>query len=590
MLDLVWLKILHAQLVNICEEMGLAMMRTSYSPIFSEGLDFCCLILDRDGELVAMQNLNPAMMGQALYSGRWVIDDLGADSFEPGDVVVHNDPYRGGSHMPEHLLITPFFHGGALQGWVCNIAHVAEIGGMAPGSFSANATEIYQEGLRLPPVKLFRRGEPVQDVWRILLANHRTPDHSWGDFNAIVGSLRVGLRRLEALYDEHGAARIETSVPALFDYAEQWIRRDIAGLPDGTYSGEDCQEDDGFDKRSYWLRVDLTIRGDQMVVDWSRTDPQARGTINAPYPVTASATYAGIFQVIGSGAPINAGAIRPIDIVAPPGTVVNVRHPGACVGGQTELQPRIVDLIQGRVLSQVAPERCSAASGGTSGNFLFGGIHPRTGQYYTHYHFEGNGWGGRARTDGNNCQICPHGNCRNTPVEVFETRYPWFTECYQLNADAGGPGRTRGGLGITRLLHVEADEIVVSALCDRSKVAPWGVYGGHDGDRLAYLVRTAGSSRFRTFSEAFGTPSDTKFSNVRLHRGDVVMLRSPSGGGYGPPWERPPEHVAEDVVEGYVTRERASASYGVVVRADGTIDQAGTFSARTELRSGDGLG
>ena len=205
MLDLVWLKILHAQLVNICEEMGLAMMRTSYSPIFSEGLDFCCLILDRDGELVAMQNLNPAMMGQALYSGRWVIDDLGADSFEPGDVVVHNDPYRGGSHMPEHLLITPFFHGGALQGWVCNIAHVAEIGGMAPGSFSANATEIYQEGLRLPPVKLFRRGEPVQDVWRILLANHRTPDHSWGDFNAIVGSLRVGLRRLEALYDEHGA-------------------------------------------------------------------------------------------------------------------------------------------------------------------------------------------------------------------------------------------------------------------------------------------------------------------------------------------------------------------------------------------------
>ena len=176
---------------------------------------------------------------------------------------------------------------------------------------------------------------------------------------------------------------------------------------------------------------------------------------------------------------------------------MNVRHPGACVGGQTELQPRIVDLIQGRVLSQVAPERCSAASGGTSGNFLFGGIHPRTGQYYTHYHFEGNGWGGRARTDGNNCQICPHGNCRNTPVEVFETRYPWFTECYRLNADAGGPGRTRGGLGITRLLHVEADEIVVSALCDRSKVAPWGVYGGHDGDRLAYLVRTAGSSRFQ---------------------------------------------------------------------------------------------
>ena len=272
--------------------------------------------------------------------------------------------------------------------------------------------------------------------------------------------------------------------------------------------------------------------------------------------------------MIGSGAPDERGRLRPIHIIAPPGTVVNVRHPGACVGGQTELQPRIVDLVQGRVLAR-SRRSVAAAAGGTACNFLFGGIHPRTGEYYTNYHFEGSGWGGRARTTATT-SICPHGNCRNTPVEVFETRYPWFTECYQLNADAGGPGRTRGGLGITRLLHVEADEIVVSALCDRSKVAPWGVYGGHDGDRLAYLVRTAGSSRFRTFSEAFGTPSDTKFSNVRLHRGDVVMLRSPSGGGYGPPWERPPEHVAEDVVEGYVSRERASASYGVVVRADGT--------------------
>jgi N-methylhydantoinase B/oxoprolinase/acetone carboxylase alpha subunit len=173
---------------------------------------------------------------------------------------------------------------------------------------------------------------------------------------------------------------------------------------------------------------------------------------------------------------------------------------------------------------------------------------------------------------------------------VFETRYPWFTECYRLNVDAGGPGRTRGGLGITRLLHVEADEIVVSALCDRSRVSPWGVHGGDEGDRLAYLVRTVGSDEFRTFSEVFGTPSDTKFSNVRLRRGDVVMLRSPSGGGYGPPWERPPEHVVRDVEEGYVTRERASGRYGVVVRDDGSIDSEGTFRARSALRAGDGLG
>jgi N-methylhydantoinase B/oxoprolinase/acetone carboxylase alpha subunit len=578
------LRILHSQLVNVCEEMGLATMRTAYSPIFSEGLDFCCLVLDRDGELVAMQNLNPAMMGQALYSGRWVIDDFGAENFEPGDVVVHNDPYRGGSHMPEHLVVAPFFHGGELRAWVCNIAHVAEIGGMAPGSFSASATEVYQEGLRLPPVKLFRRGEPVEDVWRIMLANHRTPDHTWGDFNAMVGSLHVGLRRLEELYEEHGAEAIEEAVPALLDYSEAWIRRDIAALPDGTYSGEDCQEDDGFEQRPYWLRVDLTIAGDELIVDWSRSDLQARGVINAPYPVTASATYTGIFYVIGSGAPINAGAIRPIHIIARPGTVVNVRHPGACVGGQTELQPRIVELIQGRVLSQIVPERTSAASGGTSGNFLFGGVHPRTGAYYTNYHFEGMGWGGRVETDGNDAQIVPHGNCRNTPVEVFESRYPWLTHEYRLNDGAGGPGRTRGGLGITRILEVEADEIVVSALCDRSKVWPWGVHGGREGDRLAYLVKRAGDDRFRTFSEAFGTVSDTKFSNVRLRRGDLVMLHSPSGGGYGPPWERPPEKVAEDVRNRFVSRESAERDYGVVLAGDGSVDLEATERLREAMR------
>jgi N-methylhydantoinase B len=581
--DHVFLRILNSQLVNICEEMGYAMMRTSYSTMFSEGLDFSTMILEPGGDLIAMQNLNPAMLGQALFSGRWVIEDLGADGFEPGDVVVHNDPYRGGSHMPEHLLIAPFHHRGSLRGWVCNVGHLSEIGGMAPGSFASTATDVYQEGLRLPPVKVMRRGEPVKDVWRIILANHRTPDASWGDLNAMIGALNVGLRRLEALFDEHGGESIEEATPALLDYSEAWIRRDIERLPDGMYSGEDCQEDDGVELRPHFLRADLTVEGDQMIVDWSRSDPQARGVINCPYVVCASATYSGVFQVVGGDAPINAGAVRPIDIVAPPGTLVNVRHPGACVGGQTELQPRIIELIQGRILSQIAPERTAAASGGTSGNFLFGGVHPRTGRYFTHYHFEGMGWGGRAETDGNNAQVVPHGNCKNTPIEVFETRYPWVHSEYRLNPDAGGPGRTRGGLGITRVIEVEADEIVVSALCDRSKVAPWGIFGGRDGQCLAYLVKVAGSDEFKTFSDAFGTTSDTKFANVRLRRGDTVMLRSPSGGGYGPPLERAPELVAEDARAGFLSHERAREDYGVVLRQDGSLDAEATEDLRREL-------
>ena len=584
MIDQVWLKILHSQLVNICEEMSSALMRTSYSPIFSEGLDFYALILDRRGDLVATAKINGAMLGQSLFSGRWVIDDIGVDDLEPGDVVIHNDPYRGGSHMPEHLLITPFFYEGELQGFVGTIGHVAEIGGMAPGSFASNATEIYQEGLRLPPVKIVSRGEPVKDVWRIILANHRTPDTSWGDLHALIGALSVGTRRLEALYDEHGADRIDDAIPALFDYSEAWMRQAIASLPQGTYSAEDCQEDDGQSERPYWIRVDVTVDGEHLVVDYSRSDEQALGAINAPYVVTASGTYNGVLFVIGSDVPLNAGAVRPIDIIAPPGTMVNVRHPGPCVGGQTELQARLIELIVGRIFSNLLPDRTAAASGGTCSNFLFGGVHPRTGEYYTNYHLEGMGWGGRATTDGNNAQIVPHGNCRNTPIEVIETRYPWIHEEYRLNPDGGGAGRTRGGLGITRTLTVDADEIVVNAFTDRSRVQPWGLFGGLPGQCGAFLVRKAGEEEWQYFSQAFGTPSDTKFSNVRLHRGDQVVLRTPSGGGFGSPWERSTESVFADVADGFVTEAAARELYGVVFR-DGAVDPEATAARRRELAS-----
>jgi N-methylhydantoinase B len=528
-----------------------------------------------------MANMNPAMLGQSLFSGRWVIDELGGDGFAPGDVVIHNDPYRGGSHMPEHLLLSPFFHDGELRGFVGNVGHVAEIGGMAPGSFASNATDIYQEGLRLPPVKLVAAGEYVHDVWRIMLANHRTPESSWGDFNAMIGSLNVGMRRLSELYDEHGASRIAEGIPALYDYSETWIRREIAALPDGTYSAEDCQEDDGFSDRPYYIRVDLTVDGDRLLVDYSRSDEQAVGPINAPYLVTASATYSGIFFVIGGEAPINAGAVRALDIIAPAGTIVNVRHPGPCVGGQTELQPRLIDLIQGLVLSQLAPERTAAACGGTGCNFLFGGVHPRTRSYYTHYNFESIGWGGRATRDGNNAVCVPNGNCANTPVEVLETRFPWLHSEYRLNADGGGAGRNRGGLGITRVMTVQADEIVCSALFDRAKNAPWGLFGGEPGQRSQLQVKLAGSDRWQTFGEAFGTASDSKFSNVRLRRGDTILLRTPSGGGNGPPRERPVERVAADVAEGFVSREAARREYGVAIGADGAVEEAETARLRS---------
>ena len=579
-IDRVNLTLLHRQLVNICDEMAVSMMRTAYSPIFSEGLDFSTLILDAGGELIATAGINPAMLGASLYAATWVIREVGADNFEPGDVWVNNDPYRGGSHMPEHLMVRPVFLEGAVVAYVGNIAHLAEIGGMAPGSFAATATDIYQEGLRLPPVRLFQGDQPVRDIWRIILSNHRTPANSWGDLHAMLGSLRTGERRLLQLFEERGAATMQTGFDRLKDFTEECLRREVRALPDGTYRAEDCFDDDGITDRRYWVRLDVIVAGDEIIFDYSESDLQAIGAINAPYVVTLSASLNGLMYIVGEGIPVNAGMARVAKVVAPAGTICCVRLPGACVGGQTENQPRVMEMVMGTVLGTLLPERCAAASGNTSLNFLFGGVDPRSGEYFAHYHFEANGWGGRQTSDGNNAQIVPHANCRNTPVEIFETRWPWVHHRYALNRDTAGAGRHRGGLGIVRELEFVGDVVTVSVLADRAKEPPWGLFGGSPGSLTRVELQAAGEAGFSTFQQHFGLVSPTKFSNVRLARGDRVRLVSPSGGGYGDPMQREPALVVADVREGFVSRVSAEELYGVVIDEAGAVDEPATAFRR----------
>ncbi len=561
-LDSVDLTILQNHLVNICQEMAKAMMRTAYSPIFNEATDFCTMLLDTKGELLAMADMNPAMLGSGAFSGQWIIEEIGAENFEPGDVVIDNDPYRGMCHMPEHMVLAPFFFQDHLQGFVGNVAHVGEIGGMAPGSFASNATDIYQEGLRLPPIKIVRRGEYVRDLWKVILANHRTPDNSWGDFNAMLGSLNIGIRRMTALFESHGADYMAHAYEALYDHAEAWMRNEIRGLPNGAYEAEDVMEDDGVEPgRRHTIHLRVVIEDDNVIVDFTGTAPQARGPINAPYTVTYAGTCNGLFQLFNEF-PLNAGTFRPIQVIAPPGSLVNVVHPAPCVAGQTEVQPRIIDLIQGACLGQAVPERVAASCGGTCSNFLFGGIHPETHRYYAKYHFDGIGWGGRHRSDGNSAQNVPHGNCANTPIEIFESRFPFRHIRYSLRPDSAGPGRHRGGLGIVREMEVVADEITVSALYERMEVAPWGIFGGESGQRTRLLVRRQGTDTYVDFVDAFGTTSPSKFTNVVLKRGDRVLIETPGGGGYGPPSERDPELVKQDLEDGRISPEVAAAAYG----------------------------
>jgi N-methylhydantoinase B/oxoprolinase/acetone carboxylase alpha subunit len=563
-LDPVTLTVLGNAFVNICREMGVTMTRTAFSPIFNEGLDFSCVLFDRRGNMIGQAEFCPAQIAASLFIVRWTLEELGVEAFEPGDVVLHNDPYRGGAHIPEHSVMRGVFHDGELFGFVANVGHLAEIGGKAVGSFAADATEVFQEGLRIPPVKIVKRDENDLELWRLIMANHRTPRGTWGDLNAQIGSLRVAERRVLELLDRYGREFVEEAADELMDYSERWMRAEIAAIPDGVYEFTERMEDDGVVDRPVTFHVTVTVRGDELVVDWTGTDPQVRGPINATYGVTAGATYNAIFHLTDMGIPKNSGAYRPIRIIAPPGSAVNVVYPGPSVGGNTETHPKLADMVVA-ALAPALPDRVAAAEGGTACNFLFGGLHPRTGDYYANYHLEGGGWGAKSYDDGNDAIVVKNGNCRNTPVEIFETRYPLRVLEYSLIDDSGGPGRMRGGLGTRRILRVAAGaEVTVNALFDRTKpgFGAYGLDGGHKGNQAAILVKRAGDDTFRTFSEVFGTVSPSKFTNIVLTEGDEVLIASPGGGGYGDPRERDRARVAEDVEQGFVSASAARDIYG----------------------------
>jgi N-methylhydantoinase B/oxoprolinase/acetone carboxylase alpha subunit len=564
-LDPVTLTVMNNSFVNICREMGVTMIRTALSPIFNEGLDFSCVMFDREGNMIGQAEFCPSQLAASLFIVRWTLDELGIDSFEPGDVVLHNDPYRGGCHIPEHSVIRPVFHDGELFGFVANVGHLAEIGGKAVGSFAADATEVFQEGLRIPPVKIVKRDKPDLDLWKLIMANHRTPRNTWGDINAQIASLRVAEKRVIELVDRHGRQQVERAARELMDYSERWMRAEIEAIPDGTYEFTDYMEDDGVIAEPVKLHVTVDVRGDRLIVDWTGSSRQTLGPINATYGVTAGATYNAIFHLTDQHIPKNTGAYRPIHIIAPPGSVVNVRYPGASVGGNTETHPKLADMVVG-ALAPALPGRVAAAEGGSPCSFLFGGTHPKTGEFYANYHLEGCGWGGTPRADGNDAIIVINGNCRNTPVEIFETRYPLRVLEYSLIADSGGVGRFRGGLGTRRVMEViEGAEVTVSALLDRTKAGfgAWPLNGGGKGGLAAVLVKRAGDSEFRTFSEVFGTVSPSKFTNIVLRAGDQVRIDSPGGGGYGDPAERDRARVEDDLFQGFITPETARNAYGL---------------------------
>jgi len=580
--DQVTLQVVNNHLVTTAREMGIAMRNTSYSPLFNEGLDFSCAVFDGDGEMIAQAEFCPAHLGALIFVVEWTVMEIGRENFHPGDVVFHNDPFRGGCHLPEYCVIKPVFAEGELVAFTACIGHMTEIGGKVPGGFSGDATEVFQEGLRIPPLKIVEAGEDVEAVWNIIMANVRTPRISHGDLRAMIGSLHVGERRVLELVEKHGRAGFKQIGEAIKDYSERLMRAEIAEIPDGAYEFEDIVIDnDGVTQEPATLKVRATVAGDTLTVDYTGSDPQRRGPVNCTYGVTASATYNALLHLTDHSIPSNHGCYRPVRIIAPHGTIVNVAYPGASVGGNSEIHPHLVMAIYG-AMAGVLPDRVSAHDGGTSALVAVGGVDPRTGEVFANLTNEGCGWGGRATKDGNNALCIPNGNCALQPVEILETRYPMFHEALSVNEGTAGAGRNRGGFGYSRQFRVTSEYMRISCFMEKVNERPWGLFGGMPGKNSAMMVAREGEEGFSTFPEAFGVACEGKFSDVYLEQGDRVRISTSGGGGYGDPSERGIELIAEDVRQGFIPPQQAEEEYGAVIRSDGTVDEEATSKRRAQ--------
>ena len=581
-IDQVTLQVVNNNLVTTAREMGIAMRNTSYSPLFNEGLDFSCAIFDAQGEMIAQAEFCPAHLGAMMYIVEWTIAEIGKENFNPGDVLFHNDPFRGGCHLPEYCVIKPVFQDGVLCAYVACIGHMTEVGGKVPGGFAGDATEVFQEGLRIPPLKIVDGGKDVDAIWDIIMANVRTPRMSYGDLKAMIGSLYVGERRVLELIDKHGIEQFGHLGEAIKDYSERRMRAEIAEMPDGVYPFEDYVIDnDGITTEPSKLCVAVTIAGDAITLDYTGSDPQRRGPVNCTYGVTASASYNALLHLTDHSIPSNQGCYRPVRIIAPPGTIVNVEYPGASVGGNSEIHPHLVMAIYG-AMHKALPDRVSAHDGGTSALVAIGGVHPETGEPYANLTNEGAGWGGRPTKDGNNALCIPNGNCALQPVEILETRYPMLHEALELYEGSAGAGEHRGGFGYARQFRVAADEMRLSCFIEKEKIRPWGLFGGGEGRNSKMLVAHEGEE-FQTFGDAFGVVCDGKFSDVYLKRGDSVRIVTPGGGGYGPAHARTFPEIEEDVRQGFISRTTAESDYDVVFDDRGErIDPDRTAAKRQE--------
>lgn len=550
---------------TIAEEMGVALIKTALSTNIKDRMDCSTAIYTKEGKLVAQAEHIPLHLGLMPSVVKEVLKIFPPENLQEGDAILINDPYISGSHLPDIFMISPIFNEGKLVALAANIAHHIDVGGLAPGSCSVNSTEIFQEGLRLPGVRVRKGGELDKEILRILTKNSRTGKELLGDIYAQLAANKIGETRLKELFSRYSVEFTETCMNELMDYSERRLRAAISNVPDGMYTFEDYLEGDGFTQDLIKIAVQVKVTGDKIDVYFDGTAPQAKGPINSTIGVTKACAYYAVKALLDPEVPPNDGAYRPVHVHASEGTIVNPKFPAAVSNANGNTSQRITDAILG-ALTDVLPEASMAACSGSMNGINFGGFNRQTNEYFSYVETCGGGQGATLHLDGMNGVHTHMTNTRNTPIEVIEQSYPLLVKKYSFVDNGGGHGKYRGGTGIIREVVAETDDIITTITLERQVTKPWGLFGGKEG----------------ASSECIHISADGKVTNLppkltlTLQKGETIILKTSGGGGYMNPYERDPKLVQQDVKWGLLTVDDARKEYGVVLSANAEIDNEKT--------------
>ena len=567
--DPVSIEVVGNYLVSAVREMNTTLRRTAYSTILRESMDCSTALFDAEGRMIGQADHVPSHQGSLALAARMVARDMDLDE---GDVIILNHPYRGGTHHPDIMVFKPVFHQGERLAIAGALGHHIDVGGRSPGSISSDARDVFEEGLMIPPLKLYRRGELVPEILAMIEANIRVPEKTLGDIRAEIAAVAVGERRYLELVARYGVEPLAQIIAAVLDESERLMREDLASLPDGRYRAHGFLDSDGIDDQPVRIEVAVTLSQGHAEVDFTGSSRQVKGPFNCSPSSVYSAVYAGIRYLTNPIIRQNEGCFRPITVVRPEGTIVNPTPPAPISGRFTTLE-RIADTIvlalnQARGEDQVASGVASVCS------FAANGVHPGSGRRFVCFEIFGGGWGATARGDGLDASFGLMANCLDTPIEAVELEYPLRVENYNLITDSGGAGCYRGGMGFhrdTRYLHGSG---YFTNRSETSKFPPRGVLNGQPGSPSRQrLVRANGDVE----------PLPSKITNVFIEAGDRIEMAQPGGGGCGDPTTRDPQQVLQDCLDEKVSAQAARDTYAVVI-IDGAVDAKATAQLRASRR------